>query len=298
MPVKSKLCLLIPSLIVICMQLHAAEGPGAGEPALLLIVAGQSNAKGAGLGAWAVPEQLRAIDPKDRIWQPANFAPLTGFQPLQNGVNNQWDRSLTEKSCSWGPEAEFARCFRQAQPNRGLYVVNRAVGGTSLAKTEGGSPDWSPESKGELFDLLGKDVADAQATLKAQGVRFEMAFLWVQGENDSLSEPLAKAYQVNLAALFVAVRSRIGDAKTAILCNKLDDAPRWTFYELVREAEQNVIANLPQAALVETRDLPLQGDQMHFSADGQVLLGARMYEAYAGLQKKKSPETARGKETP
>jgi hypothetical protein len=296
--VRSELRLLVLGVLLSCTGVHPVEGPSAGDQALLLIIAGQSNAKGAGLGAWAVLEQLRAVDPKVQIWQPAGFAPLNGFQPLRNGVNNQWDRSPTSAECSWGPEAEFSRCYRQAHPNRLLYIVNRAVGGTSLAKTEGGSPDWSPESKGELFDLLAKDVADAKAALKAQGVGYETAFLWVQGENDSLSEPLAKAYQANLAALFAAVRTKIGDGKTVIFCNRLDDAPRWTFYEVIREAEQKVVASLPLAALVETRDLPLQGDQMHFSADGQVLLGARMYEAYAELGKKKSPETARGKGSP
>ena len=231
------------------------------EPPALVVVAGQSNALGYTLGATDLPPHLRA-PPKDVwIWDPARGA----FAPLQPGANT----GSPNNPGAWGPETQFAWRWRKASCAR-LYIVKHARGETGLA-ADPVQKDWSPASRGELWDAATAQLAAARQAAPAARLA---AVLWMQGETDATSPAKAAAYPSNLAAFVSEVRARWGGETITIA--QIDR--RGAGWDQVR-AGQAAVAAAPDVALVDTDAFPRQPDGVHLSAKAQVQLGDAFFAA-------------------
>jgi hypothetical protein len=102
-------------------------------------------------------------------------------------------------------------------------------------------------------------------------------FFWVQGETDATDATAAANYEANLTALFNAVRTAYGPIP--IVFAQLSSSFVGPFSATVRTAQANVAAAFTNCTMVVTDDVPLGGDNIHYTADGYAALGDRLAAA-------------------
>ena len=244
----------------------------AGTLAQIAVFAGQSNSRGVFLTVGDVPGYLRSADSSIKIWSTGSGA----FVTLDNGVNNVVD--TTYGTGNWGAEAQFSYLWRQDNPSGTIYIIKTGLIGPLAA--DGSQNDWSP-STGEFFATMQAQVRAAKTALLAQGIGSKVTdFYWMQGEGDTvLGLTIAQAYQANLADLASNVRSQCGGLRTKMIVGRISQAAAWTDGAAVRTCQAAYVASDSRARLVDTDSYPMQGDAIHYTAAGQVSLGADMYAA-------------------
>ncbi len=242
----------------------------------MVVVAGQSNALGYTLSAADLPPRLAAPTEGAMIWDPARRA----FADLRPGINT----GSPNQPRNWGPEAQFAYRWRAERACAPLYIVKYARGETGLA-LDPLRPDWSTQSRGELWDKAAAEIDAAKAALAAGGLRPSVtAVLWMQGETDSETPAKAAAYEVNLRAFVAAIRMRWGDKDTVVHIAQIDrPVPAKRGWDTVRTAQAAVAASTPGVTLIDTAPFERQpSDGTHLTAQGQVKLGDAFYEQVRG----------------
>ena len=134
----------------------------------VIVIAGQSNALG-----WA--------NKMDLSWDVLDH----GFMRTKVWDGKEWQRYALDNRI--GLEPSLAYKYETEYPDDLLYIVKHAVDATTLEK---GRSHWHPEDGAHykfLVDSLYKPA------LKSLGSDVEvMAFLWFQGESDSLVKKKAK----------------------------------------------------------------------------------------------------------
>jgi len=239
----------------------------------LVAFVGQSNILGFGLDAGDLPAEHGGTDPFTYIWN--NVA--GGWEVMRPGVNT----GTPNNPGAWGPEVAFAHKWRQAHaPDDVLYIVKSAKGGSGMAKDPApGVADWSPDSVGELFDATRELIAAARASFGARAPGVEAVFV-MQGEEDGFSAPKAEAYGANFAKFRAAVREEwMGDGAGKIGWGWIDDAST-PYNATVRYHQYLADSADPNGLSFETTDLPMQPDDLHYSATGHIGLGERFYSLY------------------
>jgi len=230
-----------------------------------VVLAGQSNALG-WVEATSLPEHLQGPLDYARIWN----ADRQVFEVLWAGVNT----GNPQQPSSVGPEVQFAYAWSRAHPGETLYIVKVAQSSTGLAD-DGLKPDWSPQS-GELFAAAAQQVAAARL---ASGEAVS-GVLWMQGEEDASAGGKALSYRANLAELFGRIRTDWGSVDTPILFGRIASQAGLPYAEIVRQAQGTVDVSDGNAVLVDTDSFPLQPDNLHFNAAGQIALGDALWRAY------------------
>jgi VCBS repeat-containing protein len=260
----------------------AQSGPTAeADKPLLLIVAGQSNAAGSSNTNKPIPDQLLA--PLDNVFVYAFNAGLQPYHPGAAPGTLDYDPQI-----SWGPEAEFAYEFRAAYPDRPLYILRTAIGGTQLESTDvvqvSGNPnDWNPASN-ELFARVTGLVAATKDLIRQSGVNdFNQTVLWVQGEQDALDLRTAGAYFDNLRSFVSATQTQwLGDESPFLIATQVD--ARAIGASLVWDA-QNLVADLtPNAGFIDTRSFARNSDGRHLSPEGMIQQGDAMFDAWQVIE--------------
>lgn len=217
-----------------------------------IIVAGQSNA----LGYHVTPEELPAAykpDPNVVIWNMAE----SRWDMMVPGVNT----GTPANPNAWGPEVGYAMAWTKEHPDEILYVVKQVKGETPLAQAEG--LDWSPDSRGELFDQTAAQVAASHIG--------HTTVLYAQGEQDGYDLDAARAYRDNLAELKEAAAD-------------LWNADRFLVAQSVGPGPYNYLVQSGQGAdSFSTAEIAKQDDGIHYSGEGQLELGQAFYDDWIGL---------------
>jgi hypothetical protein len=235
-----------------------------GDELDLFVFAGQSNMDS---GTGANP-RYGTPDPNIKIWVDGDWET---YEPLVNA-------SHAFPEAAWGPEAEFAYQWRQANPTRTFYMVKQATGATSLGV------NWE-QSEGEQWAALEAKYAAALANLEAIDTTRTRAFVWMQGELDAANETLANAYETNLTTLFASVRTLMGSS-VKIVVGRISDQPAtgYPFRGTVRAAQLAVVRATSNASIISTDTIPLQEDSPHFTTpDGFQQLGLYFYQSFANI---------------
>ncbi len=249
-----------------------------GSAADIFVFAGQSNIQvNANTTLQNVPDHI-VRDVGVQIWDCENQrfvvyeAGINSLQPVRGQVGGV--------AGNWGPEAELSYLMRKAFPARELYIVKFGIGSSQLAA----SPrvvDWSPSSKGELFDLTESAIINSKQSLQSQGrVPVVRAIIWMQGESDAYAGgSLAADYLENLTAWSMAARKRWGDDATKLIIGRI-----FTIWgrtpadnKAVRSAQEAVARSTPNSILVSNDDAPHDG---HFLPDGVTKFGRDIFEAF------------------
>ncbi len=160
------------------------------------------------------------------------------WAPLQPGygVGFRSDGTTNQLSDRFGPELTFGRHLRKLDPQTKVAIIKYSRGGTSIdveapnAKSHG---CWEPAFKGgqgdgegvNQYDHFLATVRNALAVRDIDGDGTEdrlvaAGIVWMQGESDAFTEPVAKRYEANLKNVMDHIR-RVLVGKDSAAAEKL-----------------------------------------------------------------------------
>lgn len=237
--------------------------------------AGQSNMVGYAMSLATLTATGWHADPQTFVWN--NRA--SRFEVMQPTVNTN--------AYSWGPEVAFAMRFRAAHPDRPLYIVKTSAGDTSLAQDLNPYLDWSPKSRGEMFDRAQGRI---DAASKVLGKRPDAVFI-SQGEADAHDRAAAQAYRANFRAYLDAVRDRwMRDAQGYVAWSHVAVGGRYA--QDVGRAQAEVDRETANTDSFDTADrtrFPRQPDQLHLDAKGLIAVGETFFTLYETAVSRRKP---------
>jgi murein DD-endopeptidase MepM/ murein hydrolase activator NlpD len=246
---------------------------------------------------YATPDDLVPIPgvlhfARDLTWREA-IEPITKDRPFvgtfaADGTKrvspDPWDAVPPEagdRVVGVGPGRTFGRLLRAFAPEDEVGLIPAAVGGTPISA-------WLPGGV-DPHDAANHPYDDAVARARAAQKDGEIvAVLWHQGEGDaSLKTP---HYDSLLRQVIENFRRDLGLSETVpFIMGTLA-----TFYgdkypeivagaDAVEAAFEKVVATTPYVGLVSAFDLPDRGDQLHFSAEAQHMLGERYFRMWKSM---------------
>ncbi len=265
----------------------------------IIILAGQSNAEGNGLG------------PTDRPYIPDGRI-LMMRDGGKYGYEEQPDGSMkyfvtepytfvteTARERNYGAQdygmfvLTFAKKYVEAGllgEGRKLLIINGTSGGTGFAGKQWGIGNV-------LHTRLIKMINEAK---KSDDDRF-VAFLWHQGENDAFEnadfDPVTRHdfYFDHLSATVNDIRTRSGNIDIPFIAAEFVSEWRYKTEENARacdavlSATADVCEKLGHGKMVMARDLKSNnqavgnGDDIHFCRDALVTLGERYFDAFCEI---------------
>ena len=179
----------------------------------------------------------------------------------------------------------FVLDAESAQPSRRWYKMWKPKEGCEIYET------------GDLYDRLLMKVKAATINLKIQTV----TFVWMQGEQDA-KEKHGEVYAESLRGLFSQLGDDLERNDINFVVGRISDYdldneiyPHWT---LVRKAQVEVAEAEEYGTWVDTDDLNDGMDRrgkevvndLHYSAEGYIVLGERFAEKSIWLIKKRNQE--------
>lgn len=250
-----------------CKQVERKPEPGK-EPTItdsvvsVYIFAGQSNC---GRAKWSGATADEKKEYGGALLNVKIFNGIFKYVPLQAGINTRmYDYHDTTEM---GAEVSFAHNLTGQN-----CIIKVGCGNTSLAGF------WMPyHATGYLY--LRDAVRQALDSVRANGkVPVLKAFIWIQGESDSVDSTMAANYFMNLTRFFIDFNSwyktmdtAVSHFKTVIAeVNGIDD-PQEIYREQVRSA-QHRYCDSTGAILINTDSYPMQ-DVVHYSIAGQLEFG-------------------------
>jgi hypothetical protein len=271
----------------------------------LLILAGQSNATGA---------QSYAIDPTTNInylaapytndadvystvsWMPWLVGPVKGHKKTgQVGLDTaQFEADANGNPVQiFGPEIGWARQV-YADTGQPVSIIKAAFPNTSLAAY------WSPSIQNGIFSQMVTKVTTTMAADAKSGQLDTIgAIAWYQGESDASDPTMAAAYQTNLNAFIVALRSQLPADPTAPIVlvkeslasliaswqafgmcgTSVDCVATATGDTEVRASDDWAAANLPGVVEVDSLGLPRFENLIHLSNTSELTIGQEIATA-------------------
>lgn len=263
----------------------------------IIILAGQSNAHGCGLGETTQPWVL---DERINMLQSSFQADIAKTEYGNEYLDLKFFDDYSIESADERVEGEnrfavlalpFAREYADKclKKGRKVLIVQSAIGGTGFAKHHWGENEI-------LFNRMMEMILSALALNKENRI---VAFLWHQGEHDAFenadwdNEKRNREHEKNLSHFMDCIEERFG--QIPFICagfskSWVESYPQET--EAVLRAIKTVCESKNFARFIEeTTDLPTNndaigsGDTVHFSRQGLEILAKRYFEAYQDILK-------------
>jgi hypothetical protein len=256
----------------------------------------QSNESGRGTNSAIAAELTGKVGAG--MWKTnASFDSRANWDILELGVNQSTESVTTQH----GSEMRFG--YEMYNLNQNCYIIKLAEGGTPLASTGDASPDWNTSSVGEFYDRIRTNhlllATDKMVHVLRKNPVFR-GFITMGGESDCQGVRGA-AYKTNFTNTFNGILTYINStlgfstAKMRLYINRVRLGITFSGFDsaqhtLVRAAQDDIGANFktdnPSAILlsstvVSTDDLPIQGDNLHFTTGGFDTKGMREYTYFA-----------------
>jgi hypothetical protein len=234
------------------------------------LLGGQSNMSGIGEVA-SLPASLRVA--QDDVWLWSSWTP-------------SW-RGLVPESeygdAYFGPEVLFGRSVGDVT-ERPVALIKHSVGGTDLARFWNPGLTAADPAMGQGYSVWLDTVLAGLAALEDQGEVVRIAgMIWMQGESDAIVLDDAYAYEENMAHLISRVRDDAGVPELPFAMGLIDCVPcGLEGREIVRTAQQAVADADPAVYALETADLQLWTDEVHYNGPGMRTLGRRFAQALLG----------------
>lgn len=178
----------------------------------------------------------------------------------------------------YGPEIALGRRLRREGVN--VAVMKFAYGGADLAV------EWSPSATTgpKLYEATATQITLGLSRLDDQGVPYRfVGYFWMQGESDAANESYANAYRENLMAFVSAVRRDLGNNRLPFVLGRIGNASSYDYKEIVRAEQVAGAEDVAYCAWVDTDDLPLADDNIHYIEPGVSELGERWAEAWRDI---------------
>lgn len=266
---------------------HLAKG----EVIRVFVIAGQSNAIGSGASADGLPPAVKSPQADVRFWfdeGPLGAVTNQSIRTTSGGefvaLQHQLDptQRIFDTGAGFGPEIMVGRALADGLPAP-VAVIKFAFNATSL------DWHWDPERAGSLYSELIGVIETAMDRLAADGHTGRLtAVFWLQGEADAWSSAsVAERYEANLAGFIEHLRVDLVSADLPFIFGRLHRNVWKSPYGItpanlatIRAAQEAVAAAVPHVCLVDTDNLTLIADSVHFDASGELMIGARFAAAY------------------
>jgi hypothetical protein len=220
----------------------------------IYLLIGQSNMDGAALVADASP-QYKGVIAGSKIWNDQ----FSQWDDLEAGVNGS-------AGLAYGLIFSLAYELNQQDPAKTNYFVMKSLGGTGLYD------DWGVGLP--FYNAALNSFANANQT----GLYNKKAILWQQGEEDSKLVANSGTFYENRESAMIDgmkissgipafISGELGDINTAVYVN----------FASVNTAKNNNVTAGFAAATINTLDLALQVDGVHFTAAAYEVLGGVRY---------------------
>lgn len=264
------------------------------EPLDIIVLAGQSNGEGYGLGpsdnpykpTWKILSMRDTdnygyvVDEKSRgtfnISMPRDY--LIGITEERQNTSGKIGCLVTS----------FARKYAECdlKDGRRLLIIHTAVGATGFAKHHWGVGEV-------LYERMMDMTAEA---LKMNPENRVVALLWHQGEHDAiflpdLTDDVREAkYVSDLGKVIKGFRERFGEVP--FIMGGFNDELRRSMpkMDVIMSAMRSLSSDISKTALVNAEGLPTNnealsnGDQYHFCRNSLNILGERYYSVYSLLK--------------
>lgn len=264
----------------------------------IIVVAGQSNAEGHGLG-----DEEHRLPPLEGVYQ------LVDQNPVQIYFDENYKTCLRvalPTQCTIEPAdeklsedgthaAEFSQAFAYEyvkngylKQGRSLLIVKAAVGGTGFTKEQWGIGNV-------LYTRLLQMVDAALASGSENRI---VALLWHQGEHDAFErlsesdEEVYEFYRAKLDAMMRDFRARYSQFEFPIVAGDFCHSWADSFSKpaVVRRATEDVLHELGNAGFAESdgllsnHDVTFNADIIHFCREACYELGRRYFQIYKALK--------------
>ena len=256
--------MLLIGMMWIAIQRPAVAVDLGERPVKLFLLGGQSNMDGCGLGE-ELPAMFRS--------HPKNVVTWDNQKKLW--VELTKDSMATARRQQFGPEMAFAHRLAKTYPNHTIALVKTSAGGTKL------HTQWVP-GKGMYERFIG-NFRNASTQLKDAGLAYEVAgMLWMQGESDSGTVEMAKAYEENLKLLVADVRKQTGNTRLPFVMGRISSSllkkTPWNFDQAktMQAAQEAVAGQDEHVHIINTDQLSTREDNTHFDSKAQLTLGGQM----------------------
>lgn len=261
----------------------------------IIVVAGQSNAAGSGLG-----DVTKEYEKNESVlWmsdepEPYYIEKENGEISLERNIPEKIDVAVADEGVSDGNKVgnlslTFAENYAKyvLEPDRKILIVNAAVGGAGFTPIGWGLGN-------ELYERLLKMVKEALSYNEENRI---VALLWHQGENDSVRCPdwdEKKRYQVHKSNLI----TMLDDFKKTF---QLKDIPfvaggfcdEWylknkgpcdaVLHAVMDCCEVMQGVFVPTTGLLSNNQKIGNGDDIHFCRESLHILGEKYYEAFTKI---------------
>ncbi len=264
-------------------------------PLDIIVMAGQSNAEGYGIGPTSEPYMptpdilmMRDTDNQGYVVDEKTHGTLGITMPRNYLIG------IAEERCSTSGKIGnlglyFARKYREEHPNsnRRILVIQTAVGATGFAKG-----NWTKD--GVLYLRMLEMISTALGMNPENRL---VGVLWHQGEHDAIFKPKLtdeereEFYFSNLSSLISGLRGSFGTVPF-IMGEFTDEwsasCPRSC---VIISAMKRLVKSLPavditsSAGLLTNNQALGNGDLYHFSRDSLRILGERYVDVYNELVK-------------
>ncbi len=190
------------------------------------------------------------------------------------------------------PNASFTPAVKKEFGENEVIVVKDVQGGQPIRRWH---KDWKPaegrevaggkKAWGDLYDrLLGK-VNKAVEGKKIASV----TFVWMQGERDA-KELHGEVYAKSFQGLIDQLEKDLKREDVNFVIGRLSDMDlenkRYKHWTMVRDEQVKVADASERGAWIDTDDLEMRGDNLHYTADGYKKMGQRFADAAIALIKK------------
>jgi len=233
-------------------------------PLDVVVLAGQSNAEGAGVNAELAGTDYEVLT--NTAYRTANAYQYIG------GFMRKMD--FTNCFTTVGVDDILAEIYTQLVTD--LFVVKHGPGSTGLAAGSS-AVDWNPATTGEHFDTLAGYIS-TQLTLLFKNGRepFIKSFLWIQGERDAAAAEYANAYYTNLAAFFTKWGTLLpGVFNIQISQLSIQVAAAETPGDTIRAAQALFVTNNANSQLIDTSDATTN-DGTHYDSEYLISIAEMM----------------------
>lgn len=245
--------------------------------ARVFLLSGQSNMSGGGevvgdLGVdAAVGDKVRIWDASDgwgKQGSPGKWTTLHELQAMKKELRNN----------KIGPEFGFAKAMSQLYPADEIHLIKVARGGTAIDW-------WLPDAKGKENGHTTLLTNLKNALEKIDGDYEIVGMLWMQGESDTKMQADAEAYQKKLERFVALMREATGKPELPFVIGRISSRIleskkfKMPFAKIVQSGQEAVAKNDKHAHVIDTDDLSLRSDLVHFDQAGQMGLGERFGDA-------------------
>ena len=242
----------------------------------IILLAGQSNAEGSGVGP-AAEEYL----PDGVVYHMFGSKKIVDKKwvlefPVEIRIEETDSTKKDDLAVSFAYEYKMSGLLEEG---RKILIIDTGLGATAFL-----TGHWGPRDRGYLRMRYMLDCA-----LNMNPENRVVAMLWHQGETDAAHNATKDGHYASLMRLFSDTREQCGNSRLPIVAGDFCYQWKSTHEEKcapVIDAIRLAITELG-GGFVETSDLPSnhqdgakEGDDIHFSRNSVHILGRRYFEAY------------------